>query len=587
MTTTLDFATILSMSLRTCLQNLAFLTLSINLLSLDFEVYFNFDKESKKQDASLKKKSDLFLATSQTYNSFFAIRNQAEEDAKNLAIALKAQGYLDAKVSVYVHSNQQGIAQVMFEFHSGPRYSLKKITFNPPFEGLSFEDFLNQYVDFQNLEQIEEELLDYLNNHGYMSAFIESTRLIALADAEAEAVINYKTNKLGYFGKVHIQGLSKVKASLVEKKINWKEGDLFNASYLKALQKELLETELFTQVTVKAEATDHSSIPILIELTEAKFKSVSVGVNLQTHFGVGGDLSFEHRNLASQGQKLSLDTSVTQNSLLGKLSYQIPDFYKENQTLKIKIEATRESLQPSFSDNLYEMSSVFQKEVSSYVNYDIGLVGRYYLVQHSVQNGHFATIFPYLKWRYDTTFKQLDPKQGFKVTLGLFYYQNINTGGGYSEGTAKGSFFYSFFKKRFTWAQRVYLGSFFTNNQNFIPVPLRFFGGTDEYLRGYKYYTVSPLDGHKPLGGTSCLFLNSELRITIKYPLGAVLFYDSGFVSDEILPTSNSPYYQSVGFGFRYYAFFGPLRLDVGFPLNPRKSLDSKFKILATFGHTF
>ncbi len=148
-------------------------------------------------------------------------------------------------------------------------------------------------------------------------------------------------------------------------------------------------------------------------------------------------------------------------------------------------------------------------------------------------------------------------------------------------------FFYSIWKKRITFAERLFIGTFFTSHTSSIPVPLRFFGGTDEYLRGFKYYTVSPLLNGKPAGGKSTLYLNSEIRITIKYPFGTVLFYDSGFVSDYITPYKNSPYYQTLGFGFRYYAFFGPLRIDIGFPLNRRKELDAKFKVLGSFGHTF
>ena len=45
-------------------------------------------------------------------------------------------------------------------------------------------------------------------------------------------------------------------------------------------------------------------------------------------------------------------------------------------------------------------------------------------------------------------------------------------------------------------------------------------------------------------------------------------------------------WFKSVGGGFRYFTFFGPLRFDVGFPLNKRK-IDPNFQIYASVGQAF
>jgi translocation and assembly module TamA len=573
------------MRLKSYLHSLVLVLVWHDLCSIEFDVYFNFDRESKRQDSMLKKKSELFLANSQTYNSIFAIKNQAQEDAKNLQESLKSNGYLDAYVHAYVDTTSN-TPSIVFEFQSGKRYSFDQIIFSPPIK-LDLRDDALDFVTYKAIENIEKKLLEDLENSGYFLASFIHTKIVAKDAQKADLVIEYNPHQAYYFGPCRIEGLRKVKKELIEKKIPWHEKDLFNASLLKELQKTLLDTQLFSQVNIKPLDPQKGQIPILIDVVETKFKTVSLGINYQTHFHIGGDLSFEHRNVYGDGQKLTLESSVTQRSLLGKLDYFIPNFYKANQTFDMKIEATREQLQPSFSDNMYEVAFKFEKSLGSFISYDAGLASRYYVVQHSVKDGGYSLVFPYLKWRYDNTYSQLDPKEGFKIALNSFFYQNLNHTKNYSEGTLKTSFFYSFFKKNITFAQRIYFGSFFTSSLDHIPVPLRFFGGTDEYLRGFKYYTVSPLKDGKPEGGRSCLFSNTEFRFTIKYPFGTVLFYDSGFVSSKIMPYEQSPYYQTLGFGLRYYAFFGPMRIDFGFPLNPRKNLDSKFKILASFGHTF
>lgn len=568
------------------LQTLYLLAISISASAIEYEVYFNFDKDSKKQENFLKKKSELYLASKTTYNSIFAIRNQAEEDAKQLEETLKAQGYLDALVFVHVDKNQN-TPSIIFEISSGDRYQFGQLIIEPHIQIMDEIEPLEGDVDYQLIDKCEKNLLEVLQNKGFYNARIKNTKIIAKDGHLADVYIQISPGDLYHFGDLKIEGLKKVSPCFIENKILWKKGDIFNAKKLRLLQKRLLETQLFSQVTIKTLDPEDKNVTILIEVQETKFKSVSIGVNYQTHFGFGGDLSFEHKNLASKGQRLNFETTVTQNSLLGQLRYAIPDFYKQNQSLDFKFEASREQLNPSFSDNLYEVLGKFNKINSPFINYDFGIATRYYIVQHSVKNGHYGVGLSFFKWRFDNTYSELLPKDGVKLTLGALLYQNLNQAKTYFSTTFKSAFFYSFLKKRFTLAEQIYYGAFYNASLTQIPVPLRFFGGTDEYLRGFKYYTLSPLLNGKPEGGMSCLFFNSELRIVLKYPFGTVFFYDSGFISPNQIPFNKSPYYQSIGFGFRYYAFFGPLRIDMGFPIDRRKKLDSKFKILATFGHTF
>jgi translocation and assembly module TamA len=574
------------MKMKIHLQTLCLILLPFCANAIEYEVYFNFDKDSKKQENFLKKKSELYLASKDTYNSIFAIRNQAEDDAKILEEALKSQGYLDALVFVHVDKSQK-IPSIIFEISSGARYKIGSFMIRPTIHELEDIEPLTGYISYELINNCEKTILETLQNSGFYKATIVDTKIVTKSENLADVIIQIEPGDLYHFGHVSIEGLKKVNPSLIENKISWKKGDVFSAKQLRLLQKSLLDSQVFSQVTIKTLEPENTSVPISIEVQESKFKSVGIGVNYQTHFGFGGDLSFEHKNLASKGQRLNFETTVTQNSLLGQVRYAIPDFYKENQSLDFKIEASREQLNPSFSDNLYEALGKFNKINSPQVNFDVGLAARYYIVQHSVQNGHHGVGLSFFKWRYDNTYSELLPKNGVKLTLGGLIYQNLNHAKTYFSGTFKSAFFYSFLKKRFTIAEQIYYGSFYKASLSDIPVPLRFFGGTDEYLRGFKYYTVAPLLDHKPEGGLSCLFFNSELRIVLKYPFGTVFFYDSGFVSSSRLPFNQSPYYQSVGFGFRYYAFFGPLRIDMGFPIDRRKKLDSKFKILATFGHTF
>ena len=116
-----------------------------------------------------------------------------------------------------------------------------------------------------------------------------------------------------------------------------------------------------------------------------------------------------------------------------------------------------------------------------------------------------------------------------------------------------------------------------------IPLPERLFMGGSESHRGFALNQAGPRDPVTgfPVGGKS-MFLNSlELRIPIvenKY--GLVLFHDAGNVFSTprrmrlLKVTQNSPTdldytVHAVGLGIRYNTPVGPLRLDVGYSLNP------------------
>ena len=137
-------------------------------------------------------------------------------------------------------------------------------------------------------------------------------------------------------------------------------------------------------------------------------------------------------------------------------------------------------------------------------------------------------------------------------------------------------------------ALRAQFGSVAGAKRKDIPLTKLFLGGSEDDLRGYRYQTVSPLDDdNKPLGGRSAIFTTAELRWRMTRTIGIVPFIDLGTVTNSEIPQFNAKWYKALGIGLRYFAFFGPRRFDVGFPLDRRKGVDPKFKLYASVGQTF
>ena len=141
--------------------------------------------------------------------------------------------------------------------------------------------------------------------------------------------------------------------------------------------------------------------------------------------------------------------------------------------------------------------------------------------------------------------------------------------------------------EKIVFAWRAVLGSLIGAPLADIPMTKLFFGGSDDDLRGYKYRTVSPTNNKgDPKGGRSAIYLSFEPRLRITQTIGVVPFTDWGVVTTKQYPTPFGKWYKSAGIGFRYYTFFGPMRLDIAFPLNQRK-IDHWFRFYASIGQTF
>ena len=124
-----------------------------------------------------------------------------------------------------------------------------------------------------------------------------------------------------------------------------------------------------------------------------------------------------------------------------------------------------------------------------------------------------------------------------------------------------------------------------------LPISERFFAGGSTTLRGFKQNEAGPY-----AGGQLMTIGNVEYRFPVKFiPLNNLrggVFYDTGNVFERPSDFSLSDFTHSVGAGLRYITPIGPIRLDIGFNLNPQqntppKPADRKFAVLFTLGHAF
>jgi outer membrane translocation and assembly module TamA len=115
-----------------------------------------------------------------------------------------------------------------------------------------------------------------------------------------------------------------------------------------------------------------------------------------------------------------------------------------------------------------------------------------------------------------------------------------------------------------------------------VPLPERFFGGGGNSQRGFPENQAGPRDiaSGFPLGGTALLFNQTEVRFPlIGEDIGGVLYHDMGNIYSSLRNVSFRLHQRNdqdfdymvhaVGFGIRYRTPVGPVRLDLGYSINP------------------
>jgi outer membrane protein insertion porin family/translocation and assembly module TamA len=183
-------------------------------------------------------------------------------------------------------------------------------------------------------------------------------------------------------------------------------------------------------------------------------------------------------------------------------------------------------------------------------------------------------------WQHSTTDNVLNARRGFSFAVhaeeagrllpGTFNYYSVS---------ADARHFLPIGKKVVV-ANRIQFGNIQASNNEpkQIPFSKKFFLGGATSLRGWGRYEVSPLGtSGLPIGGNTMAALSSELRVPIKGNFGGVLFIDAGnvwatdsgdaFTDTESVSAADLRY--SAGLGLRYQTPIGPVRLDLGYQLNP------------------
>ncbi|MEA3065569.1 MAG: translocation and assembly module TamA [Sphingomonadales bacterium] len=534
------------------------------------------------------------------------IDRRAREDADLLAELLRARGYYDALVRTRVEAGPSGgEVAVTLEAEPGPLYHFAEVKL-PGLEGAgedaaalreAFGIAADQPVEAARVTAGEAALRAELGKRGY--AFAEVGEMdIALDHETRTAALTLPVNPNGtrLFGRIIVEGRPLFTAKHIQTIARWKPGAPYSAPLVDDLRRALIATGLISAVAIRPVAEPGGkSVDLAVSLERAPMHTIAGQAGYGTGEGIRLEASWQHRNLLPpEGAVTFRGVAGTQEQLVGAVLRR-NNFLRRDQVLNAQFavshinRAAYDARTSMLAGSIERQTNlIWQKkwtwslggELVATDERDVDLASGM-----TRRRTFFIAALP-ASLSYDGSNDLLDPTRGYRLALRLSPEASLQSGTFAYGRTQLDASFYQPFTPAVTLAGRIRLGTIIGAGRDRIAPSRRFYAGGGGSVRGYGFQRLGPRDPvfDDPIGGRSLSEFAIEARIRWGN-WGIVPFLDGGNISTSPLPKFDNLRF-GAGIGVRYHTRFGPIRVDVGTPLNPQSG-DSRVAVYVSLGQAF
>lgn len=445
-------------------------------------------------------------------------------------------------------------------------------------------------------------VLEEFRRQGHALASVKREVIVDFAKRDAEITYTVTAGPVARMGPVSFSGTEKINTAFLQRRVPFKEGDPYDPVKVEALRGKLTSLGVFNAVRIKpATALDaNGELPFDVELVDRLQRSIGFGASYETQLGFGVSGFWAHRNLFGEAESLRLTVelnhigqgeAISDTGFGFRADFRKPDWWIPDQDGRASAEAVREVL-PAYNRNAIALTAGVDRIISPVWQVRAGLAAEASEIRRpssTIWQTYRLLGLP-VSVLVNKANSDTDPTTGFRLQLDVTPYIDVGpnndyftiirlTGRSYLDLGEPG---------RSVLALRASFGTEPSSNVNNIPPDKLFYAGGGGSVRGFVYQSAGPRDAfNNPLGGASVVEGSIEFRQRFGKALGAVAFIDAGSSYPNTMPDFSlfAPRV-GAGLGARYYTDFGPVRLDVGFPLN-RRDGDPPFGIYVSLGQAF
>lgn len=535
------------------------------------------------------------------------LRRRAVEEADKLNDVLRSEAYYNGRVEPVIEEGKGGRFDLTYRVTLGPRTMIRSFTIiyadNPsdaaslPHDATPLGLKPNRSVRAQRVIDLTRDALTYLENHGHPRPKLDERKVIVdLSTHLADVTLTITAGEPKRFGEIVVSNKNakdiegRTSAEYVRSLAKFKPGELYDRRKADATVKALRQTSLFDQVSIDLQDEADDRVAPQLTLAERPHRSIGVGASWSSDEGAGVRGFWEHRNILGGAEKLRLELNIAQTKQDAKAEFMKPHFLRDDQSLLGSFEVAHEDTD-AYNEDSMKIGTALSRKLLASLEASAGVSFEIYRTRDSSGNHAYRLFGVPLTVRYDGSNELLDPTEGVRLGAYLTPYGGTSNGSAtaFTKFEATGSTYWSFGKRPdLTLALRGRYGLMLAKETLDVPGSVRFYAGGGGSIRGYGYQLVGPLDAaREPLGGRSVVEGSAEARYRVTKTIGVVAFLDAGNAYSTATPKFSQPLQLGAGVGLRYYTPIGPVRADIGVPLNPRPGIDNSFQVYFSLGQAF
>jgi len=415
---------------------------------------------------------------------------------------------------------------------------------------------------------------------GYFDAEMLEQRVdIYPEDNVADITLRWHSGQRYLFGELQIDQ-QVLDPRLFRQLLSINPGEAYNLSTLQNDRIRLNETRYFELVEISplTEQEQHGVVPIKVLATAGPASSYEAGVGYSTDTGPRLRGSYTRHRINDNGHQgeVSLLLSPVLNKL--NLNYSLPWRDPRTDNLRADLSYLDED-NDAFESQRWETSLTENQLLKSGWNQSLSLTLTAEKSEIGQESDSELHLVPGISWSKLSADNLTYPSKGYSLAFALL---------GSSDQLISDS---SFFQIQTTakWITTLPLklrlllrgdfGYSFADTIDDLPTSRRFYSGGDNSIRGYEYQSLGPLENGEVIGGKHKAVVSIELERPIYKQWAVAAFVDSGNAWNSKFDAATG-----VGLGLRWHSPIGPLRFDIGVPLDKELANDDSFRLHFSFG---
>ena len=535
------------------------------------------------------------------------IARRSRADADLLEELLRSQGYYDADVEPRTEPAGDTL-RVVLEASPGQQYRFASIEL-PGLEaaGSDTAKLRDAFAVKAGDPVIAQEVIDgglalktALGEQGFAEAKI-GEQLVEVDHVTHLATLSLPVDPgpIATFGAIRVSGKPHFSSQHIWTIARFRPGQRFERSKVDDLRRALIATSLVSAVDVQVLPVNGGrTVDLAVRLEPAPSHTIAGELGYGTGEGARIEASWTDRNFFNPEGALTLRGIAGTSEQLAAVQFRRSNFLQRDQVLNLQASASHQKFSAyeartiQLAGNIERQSNfIWQKTWTWSVGPELLATDERGVFSSAGLKDTRTFLIAALpaSLGYDGSDSLLDPTRGFRLS-GRVSPEYSAHGGSFAYGRVQiDASAYHPISDRVVAAGRVRFGTIIGAGVFDIAPSRRFYSGGGGSVRGYGYQQLGPkdMDGD-PVGGRGLVEFGLETRIRLKQfggNFGIVPFFDGGSLTTETLPDFKSWRF-AAGLGARYYSSFGPIRIDVGFPLNRQKG-DGPLAVTVSLGQAF